>query len=178
MTTHDVLLTLFDKCEVKPNVRWTLVEQIPDLFIGESTRLVFTCGRSSLPAADHLYLPSMISTCGRSTLLAVDCLYQRLMIFSYGRSSLPAADLLPCVPQSLPPSLPFYIHYLLVSCALFSSVLTFLWAVAPGLPMLQLRFLCQFSLLADGDYATGHVVVLICFLFDWWFAQQAGASSN
>lgn len=35
MTVHDVLLILFDKCEVKPNVRWTLVEQIPDLLIGK-----------------------------------------------------------------------------------------------------------------------------------------------
>lgn len=35
MAVSEVLSLLYEKCEVKPNVRWTLVEQIPDLFIGE-----------------------------------------------------------------------------------------------------------------------------------------------
>jgi len=35
MTVSEVLVLLYEKCEVKPNVRWTLVEQIPDLYIGE-----------------------------------------------------------------------------------------------------------------------------------------------
>lgn len=35
MSVSEVLVLLYEKCEVKPNVRWTLVEQIPDLFIGE-----------------------------------------------------------------------------------------------------------------------------------------------
>lgn len=35
MSVSEVLMLLYEKCEVKPNVRWTLVEQIPDLFIGE-----------------------------------------------------------------------------------------------------------------------------------------------
>ena len=35
MAVSEVLVLLYDKCEVKPNVRWTLVEQILDLFIGE-----------------------------------------------------------------------------------------------------------------------------------------------
>ena len=35
MSVSEVLMMLYDKCEVKPNVRWTLVEQIPDLFIGK-----------------------------------------------------------------------------------------------------------------------------------------------
>ncbi|XP_067942193.1 amyloid beta A4 precursor protein-binding family B member 1-interacting protein-like isoform X1 [Watersipora subatra] len=33
MAVSQVLVMLYDKCEVKPNVRWTLIEQIPDLFI-------------------------------------------------------------------------------------------------------------------------------------------------
>lgn len=43
MAVSEVLMLLYEKCEVKPNVRWTLVEQIPDLFIGELIYLRHHC---------------------------------------------------------------------------------------------------------------------------------------